>query len=620
MTHSQSGRRRSVIAVGLLLALFGASHPGIQAAETAEPSGGISALASLTPADAGLALEIDQLGDYAARFMGGPLFQRLAGFPPLARWVGQNGTRLARFRGEFQRRFNAAPEKAWSGIFGGRALFAVWPPAPDSQNGPALLLVEARDRELLEAAVERIVALQRDSAGSQKSFSLSTGGQEYTVHVVGSQEKREQLFLATVGTLGIAANREELIRRVLALHASESHQEDAPRCLAELPGYLAANLRVSPEAAVRLFINPRPWDQGLWADWKRKPAESHDAHVQKAVIDTWCATDYVIAGLQLDGARATLETYAAWKAEALPQAVRDAAESFGGTAEFAAKIPQDALAAVAGRVDLGRLVWRFGLPAARAAASSNNESGLSPWQPDWLLPAALAQGIGPNFGACLAPCTPDGSAADGALQLPLQWTAALATGPLEPGDRRPPLAELAEPVLHSALTAAQAASDSNAAFAVKSLKLGDTRMTSVVGLPLVADRRFTFAYAVENGRFWLGSSPLAIRRSLDLAVEDSLASPRQLQTLKQPSQLLYLNLRGLRETLRAYPAVVEFLAAAKGLDRGVAQRRFQEALALGELADVAVLAFRLDESGPAFSLSISAEVPASPSMEAPDAR
>ncbi len=213
MTHLQPGRRHSVFAVGLLLAMFGAGQPGTQAAETAEPSGGISALARLTPADAGLSLEIDQLGDYAARFMGGPLFQRLAGFPPLARWVGQNGARLARFRGEFQRRFDVAPEKAWSGIFGGRALFAVWPSVPDSQNGPALLLVEARDRELLEAAVERIAALQRDSAGLQKSFSLSAGGQECTVRVIGSQEKHEQLFLTTVGTLGIAANREELIRR-----------------------------------------------------------------------------------------------------------------------------------------------------------------------------------------------------------------------------------------------------------------------------------------------------------------------------------------------------------------------------------------------------------------------
>lgn len=212
MTHLQPGRSRCVIAIGLLLALFGVRQPRNQAAETARSPDSISSLARLTPADAGLSLEIDQLGNCAAQFMGGPLFQRLAGFPPLARWVGQNGSRLTRFRGEFQRRLGVTPEKVWSGIFGGRALFAVWPPAPDSQNGPALLLVEARDRELLEAAVERIVALQRDSTRSQKSFSLPAGGHECTVRIVGSQEKREQLFLATVGTLGIAANREELIR------------------------------------------------------------------------------------------------------------------------------------------------------------------------------------------------------------------------------------------------------------------------------------------------------------------------------------------------------------------------------------------------------------------------
>lgn len=616
MMHFRSGRGRSAIAAGLLLALLAARRPGLQAAETAESAGGVSSLARLTPADAGLSLEIEQLGDYAARFMGGPLFQRLAAFPPLARWVGQNGSRLARFRGEFQRRLGAAPEEVWSGIFGSRALFAVWPPAPESENGPVLLLVEARDRELLETAIERIAALQRVSARPQQSFSLPAGGQKCTVHVVGSQEKSKQLFLTSIGTLGIAANREELIRRVLSLYSSE---EDSQRCLADLPGYLAANQRLSPEAAVRLFINPRPWDQRLWADWKRKPPESHDARAQKAVIDTWCATDYVIAGLQLDDSRANLEGYAAWNPEALPQPVRDASESFGGAAEFVAKIPKDALAAVAGRVDLGRLVWRFGLPAARAAAS--NKGSASPeWQPDWLLPAALAQGLGPNYVAYLAPCTPDGNATADASPLPLEWTAALATGPLEPGDQRPPLAELAEPVLHSALTAAQAASDADSSLSVKTLELGGTSMTSVTGLPLIGGRSLQFAYAVESGRFWLASSPFAIRRSLDLAVEDSLASTRQLKVLQQPSQLAYLNLRGLRETLRTFPAVVDILAAAKGLDREAARQSGRELLALSQLADVAVLAFRLDESGPALSLSISADAPESRSIDTPAAR
>ncbi|HXT58970.1 MAG TPA: hypothetical protein VN699_10050, partial [Pirellulales bacterium] len=387
--------------------------------------------------DVGLCIETDGLAEHLLRFADGPLYQRLTHFPPLARSVGENGPKIALALGEFQKRFGASPLDVWAGILGGRALFAVWPPTGESQNGPALLLVEAKDGELLDHLLDKFVTLQRSAGKLQKTWMLTHGGRPSTVHRFGSDENGDQLYLTSVGKLGIAANSEALIRDTFALISREGATR---RPLSEFSGYVAGNGRLSPQIAIRLFVNPRPWDAGLLADFQRKAPESDDAQFQKAVIETWRATEYVTAGLQLDS-DATLEAFAAWNASALPGPLRETAESVGGRAVLVDHVPGDALAAVAGRVDFGRLAWRFGLLGPLLKKTAGRDA-VPAAPPERLLLGSLAQGIGPNFGAYLV-VRPTGDA--GALEspLPLDWVAGLETRPLEPGDARPSLARLA---------------------------------------------------------------------------------------------------------------------------------------------------------------------------------
>jgi hypothetical protein len=229
-----------------------------------------------------------------------------------------------------------------------------------------------------------------------------------------------------------------------------------------------------------------------------------------------------------------------------------------------------------------------------------------------LLLGSLAQGVGPNFGAYLA-VRPAGDA--GALEspLPLDWVAGLETRPLEPGDARPSLARLAEPLLHSTLAAAVAVTNAHSTSATASLDtrdVGGVSMTSVFGLAGPGGRPFSAAYAVVDDQFWAASSPHAIRRALELPVERSLGRLPQLGRIKDPSQLVYLNLKGIRELLQNSPAVVDFLAASNGLDREAAQRSGRELLALFQLADAAIVAVRRDESGVAACLHLAVEKPA----------
>jgi hypothetical protein len=607
MRRRPSDSIRKPIAIACLLAALGGMAPRAAAADAAPGALPISALADLVSDDVGLCIEADNFAQHTARFMVGPLHRRLKHFPPFARSVAENAPKIGLASGEFQRRLGASPLDVWNGILGGRALFAVWPPAEEDQNGPALLLIEAHEGELLNRVLDKFVALQRDAGKWQKSWTLARAGRQCTVHRIGSGD--EQLYLTSFGKLGVAANSEALIQTALDL-SSETGAARGP--LSKLPGYVAGGRRLADETAIRVFVNPRPWDAGLRADLERKPIESKDAQFQKAVVETWRATEYVVAGLILDPDVA-LEGFAAWDTSALPAQVREAAESVSGRAALVDRVPADALAAVAGRVDFGRLVWRFGLPAPRFANAAEGHSGpamVRPTSPEWLLPGSLARGIGPNFSAYL---TTRATAAASAPEshMPLEWVAGLETRPLESGDGRPSLARLAEPLLHSALAAAVAATNAQAprgaAASLETSDLDGVSITSVAGLAGPRGGPFAASYAVVEDHFWAASSPQAIRLALELPAENSLARTAQLRRIENPSQLAYLNLKGIRELLQTSPAVVQFLAASNGLDPEAAQRSFRELIALAQLADIAAGAARVDETGIAASLYFSAE-------------
>ena len=594
--------RRSLAWACLAAAMLaGASGAAAQSPPEETPAAAAirPAMASLVPDDVGLCIEADRLAERIARFVDGPLFARLAHFPPVARWVGENGAQLGLAKAEFQRRLGASPAEVGSGIFGGRMLFAVWPPDAGAVNGPALLLVEAPDRALLERVLVNVVAVQREAGKWKKTWMLEHAGRGCEVHLLAGDDG-EPWLLTSIENLAVAANDETRLREAIALSAGNA--ESRPT-LATHAGYAAGADRLSPRAALRVFINPRPWDPGLEADLKRKPPESHDARFQKAMIETWQATDYVVAGLEI-GAEASLECFASWRTSALPPAVREAAESVGGRAALVERMPRNALAAVAGRIDWGRLVWRFGLP--KVAASKTDGS----LPPEWLLPASLAHGIGPDFGAYLAP-RPE-AAGKYESPLPVDLVAILPTRPLEPGDGRPALARLAEPVLHSLLNSAAAAANAQSAPGVVSLEaidLDGIAMHSVSGWPGPRGRPTAATYAVLGDDFWLASSPAALARAAKLPARDSLAGASLFERVQSPSHLLYVDLQGARRLLASSPGVVEFLAARKGLDRDAAKRSFRELLALAELADAVSAAARLDETGVAAGIRIWAQIP-----------
>ncbi|MEX2121518.1 MAG: hypothetical protein WD847_18155 [Pirellulales bacterium] len=607
--------------------------PGpLLAADFAAPS----PLSRVVPADVGLCLEIQNLAEHSSQFLDSELYRRLRDYPALRRWSDENRPQLTAIADEVERRLGARPVDAWNKLLGRQALLAVWPPPGGGDEGSALLLVEVADSQLLARLLDRLVSAQREAGKWKATRQLEVAGQVVQLHVLETEPQKSGLFLAAVGELGIMATSEQIVRDVVALSQATPR---GPSALAGVPAYAEGIGRLAPMATGRLFINPRIWDEHLLADLRSKPAGSSDAEAQLVVVETWRATDYLVVGVEL-GPRLAIEAYAKWDRAKLPEAVGTFVDSVGGQAELLDRVPADALVVLAGRIDLGALLGRFGRPAATrndAASSSVAEPPTG-----WFALVALAGSVGPDFVSYIAPRrsdstglrstaeptspgeSPPASAGNSPNAAAIDWVVGFATRPLSPANPETRLADVLAPLARSTMeimAATANARSGNAASHVKTTQVDGLVLTSIVGFesaypaagPLAASLEATFA--VVGDAFWVGTSPAAVQRAATVRPEQSLshrpAVARQVGRSAsggpRPGHFLYVNLAGLGQWMAQSPGLVDYLAKSKGLDHATAQRSWNELVALASLADSLIATVALGDSGAAASLSLTAE-------------
>ena len=261
-------------------------------------------------------------------------------------------------------------------------------------------------------------------------------------------------------------------------------------------------------------------------------------------------------------------------------------------------------------------------PRAPTAPTSpaSHSSHARPPDPGLFALLTLAGGVGPDFGAYLNTNDPTAHGAQFGpthTAFPCDCVVGLRTRSLDPNDGRPALAELLEPLLHRALVVASELHNADLSHSiraeVRSHEVEGGRLTSVVGLaPFPAGLEASFM--VVDGRMLAGTSPDAVRRAATLSTSESLAhssrfnahiSPR----LNHPSQLVYIDLAGLRRLLGASAEAIDFLAAVKGLDRRAAEHSGRELLALLQLADALVAAAQIDHDGLAAGIRLVVDAP-----------
>jgi len=195
------------------------------------------------------------------------------------------------------------------------------------------------------------------------------------------------------------------------------------------------------------------------------------------------------------------------------------------------------------------------------------------------------------------------------------------------GDQRPPVTRVLDVALRSAMqvlagqrkaaAADVAAEGDNGATTkretrVKTEPVSGGTLTFLDGIPgLPAE--FVLTYAVVGNYFFGGTSPEAVRGAIEIDPASSLAiSPRVRALISpritEPSQLVYVDCRVLRELLKENPQLfVNLVRLTRGLDAETAERGLKQLGDLLELAETVVFAGKFDDAGLAFSFGLSLE-------------
>ena len=563
-------------------------------------------LARLVPADAGLCLSADDLALHVERLRGGSMFARWQAFPPFQKWSEKNRPPIEGTVAEIGRQLDVRPEDVWRKIFGHRTLLAVWPSdADDGRDGPGLLLVESQDAALLSQLVEGLCEAQARAGEVVEAHIRSHAGASYHARVIRRGGGETNLYLASLGTVGVLTSHEHLMRRVLELKAAQEPPNDS---LAMHSGFQQAFERLDPDAPLKLFVNARAWDRVI-----AKGAEAgQGSRQQRSIEQLWKVSPYWAFSLSVHP-RLTLVGIAGFEELPSGNPWREGLVSMSGAARFSQHVPADCLAAVASTVQVGRLLRS----AAQASEAGGDDD--SPKPPEkkrrelavlslvWNLLDQTFHGLGPNFGGYVAAAEPEEESLplDIVLGLEVDRHAAVDA----PQHRNP--AQALESLLGVAMglhkqqhPESEVGVETDNAEGLKIWKLSDWE---------TMPRGWQAAFTISRGFLLAGTSPAAVRHSATIESDSSLGGQPSLAALlepqlREPGHLVYVNMAATRRWLMDHrDGLQSRLAEAKKTDTDQVARGLDRLLSVLNLADAFVLAAKIDSNGLSLQVSLSVD-------------
>lgn len=619
-----------VVACWLLFAIGTA-----QAVERQAAVGASARLSTLIPDDVGMVIEVENLGEQSQRFLTGAFYRRFEQFPPVAQWHAENSNRLQEVAEQVARQLGMTSDELWSKLLGQQAALAVWPSSTGlPSDSRMLLLVEAGDDGVLERVVRSFCQAQQRVGDIAEARELEHAGAGYQMRMLRREGVEFRMYLSAVGKIGVLTSDEAVMHRVLELYGGAN----AAGSLAKLAAYQAGQLRLRPEAAVRMYVHPSAWETSINLAFDAEVEEF--GLIQTAFLETWKISDYWVASADIRAESLVVESFFGFDRRRLPEPLRRLEEGLAGKAHFLERVPTNAALAFAGRIDLGRLSRIF---LAHGEAGERNLAEVRDLARSLLMGLDLFDevllNLGPEVGTYFAPSPPsDKPAAD---RFPVQWVIGVESQPRVAGDARPPVTEVLDGALRGAMEAlagvrgtqgepnakgASGAPDKNAG-AANSAALARVETESVAGGTLTyldgllgMPDGFVMTYAVVGNYFFGGTSPEAVRRTIEIDPAESLAASPRVRALlspriDEPSQLLYVDCRVFRTLLKQHPQLFSnIVQLTRGLDQETAELALKQLGDLLELAETVVFAGKFDDAGLAFSFGMSLEeaVPSAP--------
>lgn len=378
--------------------LFTASLAGL-CAVPARAAGPRDELLRLVPDDVALCTILQDLRGHSAALSGSPLaaeFRKswlgiaVSGAPEL--------TRLA----EMEKHFKDATSVDWpqlrDEILGDCVVLAYRPGPPGKpEDEQGLLLIRARNGQLLANLIERLNAAQKKSGDLEKLEEREHDGVKYFRRV---EKKQVPYFYWMQGAVLAVSPQEAMLQRAIAADKKAAPADKETPPLARRLSRLGVD-----KAFLSLWLNPRAFDPEL--ESRAGQAQAAEAAFLKTFLSNWKALDDVALYARPEE---QLEFGLAVRARpaALSPGLRKFLAAAATPSELWKAFPDDALLAVAGRVDAPALldtIAEFLPEDARKAFRDVLARGNVPFG---RVVKDVLPNLGPDVGFCItAPKTDD---------------------------------------------------------------------------------------------------------------------------------------------------------------------------------------------------------------------
>jgi len=574
----------AVIALGLGLSLALAKPIRADDAPPAD-----DALLKLVPADAGFILSIDGFRDRSRAILETRIAREFQRLPAFSAWLNSPNVRnFDASRENIENFLQASFREIGDEIFGDSVALALLAPSNSPADARGLLVLRARDPELLKRLLDRINTAQKTSGEVAAITERERGDSTYFTREFhqGSGRLSESFVVFPDGVFALS-NSESLIQWVIDRKAAPEGDSAA-----DLPGLQAVSARLPKNAAARLFLN---------ADLLRRvvaelPPDDSPGSRQalEAVRNYTAALRCAGAALVIDDSAITIQSAQSFEPEKLhqlagwwtaPDPERD------GPGPGLGSPPPSALALASINIDVASFYRSFAglVPEKDQPTRDKVETILSGLLLGLDLRTRVLPALGPRIIAYLdAPADDPAERAPQGLPLPL----VVATEIREPVDASPSTAAALDNALRVALVALSLD---------ESRVPPESRVETKNGVTTLSVP-FPFAFAVDEPghRLILGSSAAAVARHLQAGVDaDGGSRFDRLRDAAFPDygSFVCLDLAAISDlAARNKDRLVAFAAKRRNRPVQSVAGDFDQAMALVRLFDAAFLAGRIDAS------------------------
>jgi hypothetical protein len=516
-------------------------------------------LLHLVGADAGLCVEVTDLGRRVPQLVHSELFDRLEKFPVYRDWKQSTEfQKLSEIRKVVENQTGQPITQFAMNLFGQSVVFAVYPREIGEPAG--VLLLRAPNQEALDKALAAWNSAERVKV---EAVPFSKSLYQRRTESKGNNEQGRPQFYFTEGPIFALSDEESVIRDIVKRSLGEMELPS----LSASENYRTAISSLPADSWATLYFDPRPWRTGWEFDEGKSKAE-------KIVAGLWKRCHAVAAGLRTDQGLA-VDFVLHYDPADLPERWQRLVERTSGFPEFLNQVPARALVVFAGKQDLTGL--------DRIIAAELNEQARLQWQNARQIGRGFLLGLDlfedvlpqfePNWGVYVVPREPLDQEA-----LPIEGLLAIGLPP-GPQDNNPiNVRKALENALSTGFNLLAAMQNSNSPPGPAVVKSEERAGSRVHWVETIGPYRP--AYSLSNEYLIFASSPALIEEFLS-AEEPKLTASRVYRLWSQrqeaaEGQVLFISWQSIREfLLKNETFLLEQAVASHALPRDEAEKRFK---------------------------------------------